>query len=122
MEASKVDLWINGHDHTAQVACSNADGAVTRFVTAGVGGYDLHALVDSSRWHPETVYANNTYHGFTAHRITPNAITTYFLDSVGTCSTSSRSEKEKRGVPSERRGLSGDSRCVRCVFYYSACR
>lgn len=83
MEASKVDLWINGHDHTVQVACSDAGGAATRFVTAGVGGYDLHALVDSSRWHPETVYANNTYHGFAAHRITPDAITTYFLDERG---------------------------------------
>lgn len=80
MESTGVDLWINGHDHTVQVACSETGHSKTHFVTAGVGGYDLHELLPRNEWAPETAYADYTFHGFQAHRFTADTITTHFLD------------------------------------------
>lgn len=88
MEGADVDLWINGHDHTAQVACSVRDGGsknrtVTHFMTNGIGGYDLHALRKESEWPQEAKYANSSYHGFGVHRVTRDTIANYFLDDKG---------------------------------------
>jgi hypothetical protein len=80
METFGVDLWINGHDHTVQVACSETPKGATHFVTAGVGGYDLHELSPSAEWPEETAFADASFHGFAAHRFTADAITTHFLD------------------------------------------
>ena len=80
METFGVDLWINGHDHTVQVACLETPKGATHFVTAGVGGYDLHELLPSAEWPEETVFADASFHGFAAHRFTADAITTHFLD------------------------------------------
>jgi hypothetical protein len=76
-------MWINGHDHTAQVACSERGGGTTHFVTAGIGGYDLHTLLGQSDWQEEMLYADSTYHGFTAHYVTDDTLTTHFLDERG---------------------------------------
>ena len=80
METFGVDLWINGHDHTVQVACSETPKGATHFVTAGVGGYDLHELLPSAEWPEEMAFADASFHGFAAHRFTADAITTHFLD------------------------------------------
>ena len=80
MEHFGVDLWINGHDHTVQVACSETEKGATHFVTAGVGGYDLHELSPSAEWPEEMAFADASFHGFAAHRFTAEAITTHFLD------------------------------------------
>lgn len=80
MEKTGVDLWINGHDHTVQVACSGTEKSKTYFVTAGVGGYDLHELSPRNDWPAETEFADSTFHGFQAHRFTKDTITTHFLD------------------------------------------
>jgi len=82
METFGVDLWINGHDHTVQVACSETPKGATHFVTAGVGGYDLHELSPSAEWPEETAFADASFHGFAAHRFTADAITTHFLDAL----------------------------------------
>ena len=82
IEGADVDLWINGHDHTAQVACSERGGGTTHFVTSGIGGYDLHALRPREEWE-ETLYAENGYHGFTAHIATDDTLTTHFMDERG---------------------------------------
>ena len=85
MESVQVDLWINGHDHSAQVACSVSRDAkkMTHFITNGIGGYDLHALRRKSEWYEETKYANSSYHGFGVHRVTRDEISNYFLDYRG---------------------------------------
>ena len=93
MESVEVDLWINGHDHTAQVACSmkrrsagsdlRGDHKVTHFMTNGIGGYDLHAVRPEEEWPEETKYANNTYHGFGVHHVTNESIKTYFVNDKG---------------------------------------
>lgn len=80
METFKVDLWINGHDHTVQVACSETSSGTTHFVTAGVGGYDLHELAPREEWPLEMAFAESRWHGFASHGFTAETVTTHFLD------------------------------------------
>lgn len=84
MLSAGVDVWLNGHDHTAQVACAESGGgSATTFATAGIGGYDLHALRPREEWPAETKYADASFHGFAAHTVTAEEIVSYFLDETG---------------------------------------
>jgi hypothetical protein len=58
-------------------------GSTTTFATAGIGGYDLHALRPREEWPAETFYADGSYHGFAAHTVTAEEIVSYFLDETG---------------------------------------
>ena len=80
-----VDAWINGHDHTAQVACVERDDgeSATRFITNGIGGYGLHALRSERERGDAFTYADSSYHGFAAHHVNATSFTTYFVDNAG---------------------------------------
>ena len=42
----------------------------------------MHALRPREEWE-ETLYAENGYHGFTAHIVTDDTLTTHFMDERG---------------------------------------
>ncbi|KAK3278817.1 hypothetical protein CYMTET_13271 [Cymbomonas tetramitiformis] len=74
----KVDAYLDGHDHTTQWMC--AEGV--SYLVNGVGGYDLHAL---DKRHPltETIWQNNTFHGFAIHQMTMERMQIEYFDMEG---------------------------------------
>jgi tartrate-resistant acid phosphatase type 5 len=89
IENSDVDVYINGHDHTAQHACTERDdyggkNKLTHYITNGIGGYELHQLVPNERRPVETIEAKNTFHGFAMHSVTKDRFQTVFIGHDGT--------------------------------------
>lgn len=74
----QVDAYLDGHDHTTQWMC--AEGV--SYLVNGVGGYDLHAL---DKRHPltETIWQNNTFHGFAVHQVTTENMQIDYFDMEG---------------------------------------
>ena len=55
-------MCTQGHDHTAQHACTQRDdfngkNKLTHYITNGIGGYELHHLVDNDKRPIETLDA-----------------------------------------------------------------
>ena len=88
LENSDIDVYINGHDHTAQHACTQRDdfggrNKLTHYVTNGIGGYELHHLVQNENRPIETLEAKNTFHGFAMHSVTKDKFDTVFIGHDG---------------------------------------
>ena len=88
LENSDVDVYLNGHDHTAQHACTQRDdfngkNKLTHYITNGIGGYELHHLVDNDKRPIETLDAKNTFHGFAMHSVTKDKFDTVFIGHDG---------------------------------------
>ncbi len=88
LENSDVDVYINGHDHTAQHACTQRDdfdgkNKLTHYITNGIGGYELHHLADNEKRPIETLEAKNTFHGFAMHSVTKDKFDTVFIGHDG---------------------------------------
>ena len=76
LEENSVDLYINGHDHTAQILHKNR----VHYIVNGIGGHNLHKLEKKS---PEALYMNASFHGFALHSVSCNSMTITFCNQDG---------------------------------------
>ena len=61
----QVDMYMNGHDHTAQHIVG--DGGV-QYLVNGLGGYDFHPVEDIPG---HTLYKGTGFNGFALHQVMP---------------------------------------------------
>lgn len=62
----------------ARLVCPFTFVLQVSYIVNGVGGYDLHALQKSVP--PETIYQNNTFHGFALHQLSADVMKMSFVD------------------------------------------
>jgi hypothetical protein len=70
-----LDVYLHGHDHIGQ---HSVRGGIVH-IGNGVGGFDTH----SASADQETVWFNNTYHGFILHHVTATKLEFRFMDEHG---------------------------------------
>eukprot|EP00898_Chlorokybus_atmophyticus_P007491 jgi/Chlat1/7743/Chrsp66S07219 len=91
----KVDLYICGHDHTAQHLRNRHDRG-THYIVNGIGGYTLHEVQPVN----QTLYlARNRFFGFMTHTITKTHMDCTFLDEFGRQQHRIRIHPQPRNFP-----------------------
>jgi len=73
----RVDLYINGHDHTVQHVIG--DGGVN-YIVNGIGGYGRHEV---NAIPGKTQMKSSEYNGFAVHQVTRSAMTVTWVDTEG---------------------------------------
>lgn len=76
LEESSADLYMNGHDHTAQILRDSG----LHYVVNGIGGHNLHKLQPPS---PQDLYVDASFHGFALHSLGCNSMTITFYSGEG---------------------------------------
>jgi len=98
-----VDVWLNGHDHTAQYIRRKGVAVIVN----GLGGYGVHPVEDV----PGTVWKSSAFNGFAVHQVTAGEMVVTWVDTHGRAVHSVRIPR--RAMAHGRRGAGHSRRHVR---------